>query len=154
MALTKPQPRQEPIPPDAGVLALPENPALESAIERSRWMLDLQENWDEEGSPPIAEATWDVAASFLRRQAEIYWRHHVAVIPVPHIAPGSDGSIDIHWKTDRFELLVNIYQGPDFTAGFYGEDCGRSKIKGKLDPVSKSAYLPLISCVMNTNPGP
>lgn len=117
-------------------------------------MLELEENWDDEGSLPIAEATWVVAASFLRCQASVYWKHHLAVIPVPHITPGSDGSIDIHWKTDRFELLVNIGNGPEFPVGFYGDDYWRSKIKGNLDPVSESAYLPLISCVINKNPGP
>jgi hypothetical protein len=116
-------------------------------------MLELQDNWDDEGSLPVAEATWKVATSFLRRQADVYWKHHSAVIPIPHIMPGSDGSVDIHWKTGRFELLVNISSDPEFRAGFYGDDYGRSKIKGTFDPVSESAYLPLISCVISKTSG-
>jgi len=116
-------------------------------------MLDLQEDWDDEGASPIAEATWTVATDFLRRQAGVYWRYHETVLPAPSITPGSDGSVDIHWKTDRFELLVNIGKGPRFLAGFYGDDYGHSKIKGDLGPVSELAYLPLISCLINKTPG-
>jgi len=113
---------------------------IESAISDSMWMLGLEQDWDEEGSPPIDEATWKVGADFLRRQADAHWRRHSKVMPVPHITPGSDGSIDIHWKTDQFELLVNIQRGPGFSAGFYGDDYGRLKIKGVLDPTSESAW--------------
>jgi len=123
--------------------------AIENAIVRSRWLLELKEGWDEEGSPSIDKSTWEVAASFLRRQA-----HHFTIIPVPHIMPGSDGSIDIHWKTERFELLVNISKGPVFVVSFYGDDYGRSKIEGELDPTSESAYLPLISWLLEERPGP
>jgi hypothetical protein len=116
---------------------------IETAISDSRWMLRLEQDWDEEGSPPIDESTWRVAADFLRRQADSHWRRHSKIIPVPHITPGADGSIDIHWKTKQFELLVNIPSGPEFGAGFYGDNYGALKIKGVLDPTSESAYLPL-----------
>jgi len=116
---------------------------IESAIRDSMWMLKLGQDWDDEGSPPIEEATWKVATDFLRRQADAHWRRHSKMIPVPHITPGSDGSIDIHWRTEQFELLVNIQRGPEFSAGFYGDNYGRLKIKGVLDPSSESAYLPL-----------
>jgi hypothetical protein len=123
---------------------LPRFSAIEDAIRGSRWLLDLEESWDDEGSPPITQATWNMAVSFLRRQANVYWKHHSAEIPVPHITPGSDGSIDIHWKTSRFELLVNIGGDPEFPTDFYGDDYGRTKIKGSLDPVSEAVYLPVI----------
>lgn len=122
----------------------PRTSAIEDAVRQSRWLLDLQDDWDDEGSPPIAEATWNVAAKFLRRQGNVYWKHHSKEIPAPHISPGSDGSIDIHWKTVRFELLVNIGESPDFSTSFYGDDYGRTKIKGSLNPVSETVYMPII----------
>jgi hypothetical protein len=121
--------------------------AIDEAINNSKWMLQLAEDWDEEGSPPIDEATWNAATAFLRRQADIHWRRYSKMIPVPHIAPGSDGSIDIHWKTENFELLVNIPARPGSGAGFYGDDYGGSRIKGVLDPTSESAY-PLVACLI------
>jgi len=122
--------------------------AIERAIKDSEWMFELAPDWDDEGAKPVDRATWEMAIAFLRRQAESYWRQHMLCIPVPRITPVSDGSLDLYWKSDRFELLVNISRSNEhFVAAFYGDDYGRSSVKGELDPNSESASLPLISCL-------
>jgi hypothetical protein len=43
------------------------------AILQSRAMLDLQDDWDEDGAKRIAEGTWRRAAAFLVRRARWAW---------------------------------------------------------------------------------
>ena len=51
-------------------------------------------------------------------------------INIPNILPGPDDSIDIHWKTDEYEMLVNI---DGYEVNYYGDarDDDRLKIRGK-----------------------
>lgn len=46
--------------------------------------------------------------------------------------PCLDGSVDVHWKTPGFELLVNVK--PDGSVSFYGDDYGSQQIKGGWKP--------------------
>jgi len=46
---------------------------------------------------------------------------------IPSIQPVSDGSIDIYWKTDEYELLVNIPPEIDILVNLYGEKVGSPK---------------------------
>jgi hypothetical protein len=58
-----------------------------------------------------------------------------AELPVPRILPSAGGSIDLHWKTDRFELLINV---PDRAAGevrYYGDNlAGNNPIENNCSP--------------------
>jgi len=126
--------------------APPELRSLRAAIERSREITELQENWDEEGSPGYSVETWRRATTYLERQVFVCWDRHGVVIPTPWITPGPDGSIDIHWQTDLYELLVNFPADPSEPAAFYGDDYGRMSIKGQFDPQSEPAgHLALVS---------
>jgi len=55
-------------------------------------------------------------------------------LPSPKIQPGPEASIDLHWKMERFELLVNIPNDPSKPATFYGDDYGDLCIRGNLNP--------------------
>jgi hypothetical protein len=114
---------------DGGILALT---TLLQAIESSRELLNLPEDWDEAGSPPIEEATWRKATEFLKRHTGLLYAKYGIVLPTPRIAPGPDGSLDFHWKTGRRELLLNVPRG-DEPASFYGDSYGTNSIKGQLD---------------------
>ena len=128
--------------------AVPELEALEwsfshirEAVERSREILTWEDNWDGEGSPGFSEAAWLRAVGFLMDNAERLWRKYRTPIQAPEILPGPDGSIDIHWKTEHHELLVNIPANQSELASFYGDDSARHAIKGKLDTDSDSRWL-------------
>jgi len=107
------------------------------AIEKSRWLLELKPGWDGENSANYAEETWDRAVQFLVKHSLWLWRKHSIIIDAPEIAPGPHGSIDLLWRTSKYELLVNIPTESSALAGFYGDDRGKMFIKGKLDT---SAY--------------
>jgi hypothetical protein len=106
---------------------------LLSAIENSRSMLDLPDDWDDEGSPRIMEETWRRATDYLRRHAHLLYELSGSHITIPRILPGPEGSVDLHWKTGRRELLVNVPPGADQPATFYGDAFGTNSIKGKLN---------------------
>lgn len=107
---------------------------ISQAIEGSRSLLELQDNWDDEGSPAISEATWKRAVEFLARYAKWAWENRARVIDAPDILPGPDGGVDLHWDRPDYELLISIPTDVGATACFYGDDRGSISIKGTFDP--------------------
>jgi hypothetical protein len=119
---------------------------IEEEIGRSRRILDLPEDWDEEGAVGYSEDTWARAIQYLRRQALACWFHQGVAIPRPRIGPGPAGSIDIHWQTASYELLINVPRDESARATFYGDDYGALSIKGTFDPSAQPAgHLALVS---------
>jgi len=85
---------------------------IADAISSSRWILNLNDDWDEKGSSGYEQTTWQRACDFLLLQAKFARETHKRNLPAPRILPGPDGSIDVHWKMPQFELLVNIPEDP------------------------------------------
>jgi hypothetical protein len=114
---------------------------LSRTIEVSRQILQLQDDWDTEGSPSYSEATLARATTFLLSNAVRYWRDHQTWVLAPRILPGPDGNIDLHWKTPQRELLISIPANPAEHAAYYGddrEDGTENAIRGK--GLDTSAY--------------
>ena len=95
---------------------------LNDAIEASRYITELKEDWDEEGSPSYSKSTWTRATRFLKKHALSLWQDHRVAIEVPQILPGPDGSIDIRWRTDKRELVINVPANVNEPASYYGDD--------------------------------
>ena len=110
----------------------PNMDALSVAIQASRSLLDLPDNWDDEGSPAYAKSTWTRAVDFLLHNAERLWQDQGVVVSAPQILPGPDGSIDLHWRIKNHELLLNIPADPNLLADYYGDTEDGNAIKGKL----------------------
>ncbi|MCH8967458.1 MAG: hypothetical protein IID43_07240 [Planctomycetes bacterium] len=107
---------------------------IRNEIERSREILELKDDFDDEGSPGYSEQVWKRAVEFLANHARWLWETYERVINAPSILPGPDGSIDIHWDDPSYEILINFPADPHAMAGFYGDDRGEISIKGKFDP--------------------
>ena len=103
---------------------------IESSKER---ILCLADNWDGEGSPRYSRATLDRATAFVRAHASWVSDTFGKDAPVPHINPGPEGSIDIHWKQPTWELLINVPADANQKAAFYGDDYGSGTIKGSWE---------------------
>ena len=108
-----------------------------TAITASKSILELEDDWDDQGSPRYAEATWQRAADFLVRQAGFARANLGRELPVPKILPGPKASIDLHWKLAGFELLVNIPSDAAQPATFCGDDYRNSCIRGNLNPAEE-----------------
>ena len=110
------------------------NSQLDELIEQSKYMLALEEGWDEEDALPIGKAIWENATSFLRAYAGYIHQHYEIQLELPEINPLRDGSIDLEWRTSSGRLLINFDKENPREASFYGdryadEDC----IKGNVD---------------------
>ena len=107
---------------------------LEQLARVIRASHDLMELEDEDGSRLCDEATWQRAITFLINQALWLLNEKRRVMQTPDIWAGPDQSIDLHWETSSYELLINVPADANQPAGFYGDDKGKLKIKGTLDP--------------------
>lgn len=108
--------------------------ALEATLEDSRSMLELPQNWDDDGAEKIQEETWGRAADFLRATARRVSEAGRLIFPIPNLNPCPDGSIDLHWKNELFELLLNIPPVSRGAGDFYGESRDGLTIKGSFKP--------------------
>lgn len=108
--------------------------SIQEEIASSRSILDLEDDWDDQGSPRYSEDTWRRACDFLLRQANFARANLGCELPVPKILPGPGASIDLHWKLPDFELLVNIPADATQPATFYGDDYRDSCVRGNLNP--------------------
>jgi hypothetical protein len=96
--------------------------SLLDEINKSRSLLELEDNWDDEGSVGYDESTWLRARNFLIRNAVRLHQSKKKPFDSPEISPGPNGSIDLHWKTDARELLINVPADPQDTISYYGDD--------------------------------
>ena len=100
--------------------------SLETKVnEAKERILRLEEDWDDAGCPAYKPETLDAAAQFL------YQIDNPEAINV-RIAPASEGSIDLHWKMDKFELLINFRS--DNSVSYYGDDYNGNLIRGGSCP--------------------
>jgi hypothetical protein len=101
-------------------------------IADSESLLQFRDDSDE-GFVPYSKETLDRAIGFLKRYVSSAVKICETSVPIPRLLPGPSGSIDIHWKNDSRELVVNIPADNKARALFYGDDFGSLCIKGSLD---------------------
>jgi hypothetical protein len=108
---------------------------IEIAISTSRKLVEMPEDWDNEGAKQIPRETWELATNLLRVAARTAFRRFGYVLPPPKIGPCSDGSIDLYWgKGADFTLLINVKPGLGETSDYYGERL-KTKVQGPLNPL-------------------
>lgn len=115
---------------------------LESRIADSDKLLKLHANWDDEGAPPVSAVAHQRAITFLRSE-DARATQLGGALAVPRIGAGPDGSIDLHWLLDTFEILLNFPASATEPATFYGDDGGGGlSIKGTISEASTRSLLP------------
>ena len=122
-----------------------EDQALRSEINRAKQMLETER--DDEG-PIFSTETLSTAAFFLTAQSNQFRQIFGSFPPAPAIGPGPNASVDIYWKQESWELLVNFPAESNRPATFYGDNYGIQKIKGSLD--TKSFNNGIIQWLMNS----
>ena|SRR2546422_8585400 len=111
--------------------AMPE--LLRSTIMESRSLLNLPDNWDGEGSAAYSESTWQRAVNFLVEQWTEFLKTEGRAMELPSILPDSNGSIDLWWDTEEFQLLISIPASELLPASLYGHKHGGQKIEYVLN---------------------
>jgi hypothetical protein len=108
---------------------------LEQEIQASQWILELPPDWDGEGARQSTRETWERSSDFLRTLSRMIESRFGITLKPPRILPSPHGSIDLHWKTDRFELLVNVPADPGEVVRYYGDNLqGNMPIESTCNP--------------------
>lgn len=103
------------------------------AIEKSRYILRLKENCDDENSTEYDFDVWKKTILFVAKLSTKIYKTCGQIIKSPKIYHGPNGSIDVYWENESFNLLINI---PKKGLGtFYGDNYGNNKSEGFFDPV-------------------
>jgi len=111
------------------------------AINRSRTILSLADDWDGEGAVGYSTATWERATLFLLRQAKLAADQFHVALEVPGISPADQGSIDLFWRAQDRRLLVNFPADEGAPATYYGENRKGDTISGHINTESARADL-------------
>lgn len=97
----------------------------DKALEEVGWILDLEDNWDEDGATAYQPEELEKVGGILKmlqRAARFIGRR----LKLPSIDPAVAGGIDLYWKDADLTLLVNSAPKSGRYATFYGE------IKGEV----------------------
>lgn len=115
---------------------------IKKAIETSKQLLEYGDDWDGEGALGYLKHTLDKAEKFLTDNALTFWKNNAVWITAPDFCPGPDGSIDLLWKLEDRELLINIPVNENNLAGYYGDSSKNgSIIKGKLNLTEENQWI-------------
>lgn len=115
--------------------------AIERELTYSYRLLDLPDDWDDEGSPGYGESTLLRAHTLIRGAVQRFVMQTGVDVPVPHIGAGPNGSIDLYWKRDGRQLLVTVPPAPEDLIGYYGQTPRGATIKGRIDPSANNEWL-------------
>ena len=108
---------------------------LADAIRESTYILDLEEDWDDEGSPAYCEKTWRDSIRFVIELMTEAWKLSGIAPASPRIHHGPGGGIDFHWDLQDKELLVHYPPEADECGDYYGEtNDGKHQIRGVIEP--------------------
>lgn len=116
---------------------------LQESFKKSEYIINLEDDWDDEGSPKYNIQTWFSALKFVNEYANILLLNFNKKIVPPKIYHGPGGSIDILFETKNYTLLINILS-EGLSAAYFGKDNNNNTIKGtmNLNNINK-ALIPL-----------
>lgn len=104
--------------------------SIYSEIQRSRSLLELEDDWDDNGAQKISKAVWIAAVKFLVQNSYYLYKHYSKVIAAPEINPLHDGTLDLSWRTDNARMLMQVVS--DKYIKFYGDEYNnKNSIKGE-----------------------
>jgi len=104
---------------------------LEEQVDK---IISLKENWDGEGAKPYKRETIDKAKRYIPIVNQELLAKKDLQLGDPEITPGPDGSIDMEWKTDNYELLVNVPEKSEPVSYYwYNKHNEKDELKGKLE---------------------
>lgn len=112
------------------------------AIEASRALLELGDDWDGQGTPGFSLEVWRRTVGLVVALAHDLRGKRELVVDDVQILPGEDGGLAIDWRTAKRELLITVPKNSGEEASFYGDDgVGGHKVKGTLDPSASNRWI-------------
>lgn len=122
---------KKPLPIEGTSFSLPyELHNLAKAIDRSKKLLTLKDNWDEEGALATNIETYNKAIKFLVEYS-IYILNSgpgQVVLDAPDIDILNDGSIVINWETKSATFTIIFDKSPTDIAYFYAKEYSEGSV--------------------------
>ena len=117
--------------------------AIAKEIEKSKYILDLKDKYNDEGAEKIDPEIWEESIKLVIRYSKYVYRGYNKIIEAPKIFHGPDNSIDILWETKKEDmLLININKpGGKMFASYYGclhDKTNEIRDKIPVKPINKS----------------
>ncbi len=105
---------------------------LYEAILKSKYILDLQDDWDENGGIAYDKTTWMRSIGFLINYAEWMLNNFNKIIITPKIYHGPNGGIDMLWENKSNRVLINIEKGA-VNGLFYADNLRNQVSEGQFE---------------------
>lgn len=103
-------------------------------IECSKSILELTDNWNDEGAIAVPEEILMRAIKLLVNYSKWIFENLHFPIEAPIITPLPDGSLDLKWKTSIARLLVNVKNSDKMEAHYYGDLFNnKNSVKGNIN---------------------
>jgi|SRR3989344_1062761 len=113
-------------------------------IKNSKSILDLKDDWDDNGSGPIEENIWRDSIKFLSEYSIFIYKNYKKIIYAPEINPLYPDSIDLDFRIkrnqDKIEMLINLKKENsktiiEYYGDFFNEKTKKIKneIEGKMN---------------------
>lgn len=96
--------------------------SIKEKIEKSKYILDFKNNWDEDGAIAISKKAYSNAIAFLTRYSERIvdvCGDDKDFLLAPSISPVKDGSVDLEWNLDNSYLLINFTESNNDFVYYY-----------------------------------
>jgi hypothetical protein len=114
---------------------------LQKTIEKSTYIFDLQDDWDDEGSIGYEKTTWIKAVNFVIDYAKWILDNFDEVMYIPKIYHGKESGIDILWENSEYRMLIRLDKQIE-KGFFYSDNLHKQTSEGEFQ-VSKINYLML-----------
>jgi hypothetical protein len=95
---------------------------IADAINDSKILLDLEEDWDEDGANATNFETYKNAINFLVNYSTHILNNFRLILKKPFIDITRDGSISIQWDTDKAVFLIIFKKNKNEFAYYYGQE--------------------------------
>jgi hypothetical protein len=105
---------------------------IDAAIEASEYILDLKDDWDDEGSIGYEVATWKRTVDLLKTLSKNALSDFGVVIDAPKIYHGPNGGIDMLWKTEGYKVLAHFPKDELSPITFYGDTLNQESFEGSF----------------------
>jgi hypothetical protein len=105
---------------------------FEKTVSEARYILNLPDDWDENGALRISEIVWNRAINFARHVTLWSCKYKRLSIGNVAISPIHSGGIDLYWQNDFCDLLINI-PATGKLGTYHGENRNGESTSGALD---------------------
>jgi hypothetical protein len=91
---------------------------IEQAINESKYILDLKDDWDDDGASSTDLGTYLKAVNFLVLYSKTILDKYIQIIDAPLIDIMRDGSVSILWETNNATFLI-IFKKKDTEYSYF-----------------------------------